>query len=132
MLGDGGFKELHAGGVDLEDEGIAILINDEARERVPFCVDEAAAGFGSKVGALDGFARDVAVIRAARALIDRTDPTVKLVADANQGYCTAEQAIPHHSSDRRAAGLARTALSRRRQAGLPEDQGGLRYQADGG
>ncbi len=46
-----------------------------------------------KVGGLDHFERDIAVIREARALIDRAGRSVKLVADANQGYATAEQAI---------------------------------------
>lgn len=46
-----------------------------------------------KVGGLDGFQRDIDVVKEARALVDRVDSTVKLVADANQGYGTAEQAI---------------------------------------
>ena len=47
-----------------------------------------------KVGTLDAFDRDVVVIKEARALIDRMNASVKLVADANQGYCTVAQAIP--------------------------------------
>jgi len=46
-----------------------------------------------KIGDLDNYARDVQVIREARKLIDAEDPSVKLVADANQGYADPDTAI---------------------------------------
>ena len=40
-LDDAGFEALHALGADLEDEDMIVDVDDEPREAVPFCVDEA-------------------------------------------------------------------------------------------
>ena len=78
---------------------ISIFAVEETLQRVEAMLQKGARTIKLKVGAktvgaLGDFARDIAVITEARALIDRADATVKLVADANQGLCTAEQAIP--------------------------------------
>lgn len=72
---------------------ISIFGVEETLRRVDAMLRAGARTIKLKVGARDGFQRDIDVVTEARALIDRVDPTVKLVADANQGYCTAEQAI---------------------------------------
>ena len=46
-----------------------------------------------KVGELDNYERDIQVIKEAKKMIEAKDPAVRLVADANQGYLTPEQAI---------------------------------------
>jgi L-alanine-DL-glutamate epimerase-like enolase superfamily enzyme len=77
---------------------IGIFGVDETLQRVERLIADGARTIKLKVGLrrvgeLDGRERDIAVIREARTLIHRTDPSVRLVADANQGYVTAEQAI---------------------------------------
>jgi len=46
-----------------------------------------------QVGTLDNYERDIQVIKAAREMVNRLDPAVTLVADANQGYLTPDRAI---------------------------------------
>lgn len=75
---------------------IGIFGVDETLRRAEALLAAGPRTLKLKVGLPDAdgrFERDIAVIRECRALIVRTDPTVKLAADANQGYVTAEQAI---------------------------------------